>query len=243
VNSLYHHHVDQMAITRIGFLAFNGVTQLDLTGPYEILSRLPNTETFIVTKDKEDIVSDRNLVLRAHKSLEEGKKLDILIVPGGPGVNDLLGDKIILDYVRESASRAKYTTSVCTGSLVLGAAGLLNGKRAATHWTAREFLKEFGATPVNERFVVDGNIITGGGVTAGIDFGLFMAAELAGKAAAEKIQLALEYDPRPPFQAGSPDIAPEEVVAEFRSSTVKEQENRRQAVMKAAATLLLARDG
>src|SRR6266850_366708 len=150
-------------------------------------------------------------------------QLDLICVPGGAGMNALLNDAETLDFIRAQAKGARYVTSVCTGALVLGAAGLLQGKRAATHWMSREMLRAFGATPVAERVVVDGNVITGGGVTAGIDFALTVAAEAFGTELAKAIQLGIEYDPRPPFDAGSPERADAALVAKTRAAAAKRQ--------------------
>jgi cyclohexyl-isocyanide hydratase len=167
----------------------------------------------------------------------ECPQLDLICVPGGAGMNALLNDAETLDFVRAQAKGARYVTSVCTGALVLGAAGLLKDKRAATHWMSREMLSAFGATPVAERVVVDGNLITGGGVTAGIDFALTVAAEAFGPALAQKIQLGIEYDPHPPFEAGSPERADPALVAQARADAAKRQAERQAAVTAAAAKL------
>ena len=156
-------------------------------------------------------------------------------IPGGPGMNALLEDDPILAFVRRQGEQARYVTSVCTGALVLGAAGLLKGYKAATHWASMEFLPAFGATPVKTRVCIDRNRITGGGVPAGIDFGLYLAAQLTDRKTAEKIQLYIEYNPEPPFQAGSPHTAPSEVVGEFRTYVQSMLSQRREAVARAAA--------
>jgi len=158
-------------------------------------------------------------------------------VPGGAGMNPLLNDAETLDFIRRQAKGARYVTSVCTGALVLGAAGLLKGKRAATHWMSREMLAAFGATPVAERVVIDGNVITGGGVTAGIDFALTVAAEAFGPDLAKSIQLGIEYDPHPPFDAGSPERADAALVARTRAAAAARQNERQAAVTRAAANL------
>ena len=163
--------------------------------------------------------------------------LDVICIPGGPGMNALLEDDPILAFVRRQGEQARYVTSVCTGALVLGAAGLLKGYKAATHWASMEFLPAFGATPVKTRVCIDRNRITGGGVTAGIDFGLYLAAQLTDRKTAEKIQLYIEYNPEPPFQAGSPHTAPSEVVGEFRTYVQSMLSQRREAVARAAAKL------
>jgi cyclohexyl-isocyanide hydratase len=198
---------------QIGILIFPRVQQLDMTGPYEVFASLPAASVHLLWKDRAAITSATGLALAPTMTFDECPTLDVLCIPGGAGVNALLEDAEVLGFVRAQAARARYVTSVCTGSLVLGAAGLLRGRRATTHWLSHDFLEKFGAIPVHGRVVRDGNLITAGGVTAGIDFGLAVVAELAGRAQAEAIQLALEYAPAPPFRAGTPDEAPPAVLA------------------------------
>jgi cyclohexyl-isocyanide hydratase len=198
---------------QIGILVFPGVQQLDLTGPFEVFASLPDTKVHLIWKDRAPITSATGLVLGPTMIFDECPKLDVICVPGGGGVNALLDDAETLAFVRAQAKQARFVTSVCTGSLVLGAAGLLKGRRATTHWFAHDFLQKFGAIPVQARVVRDGNLITAGGVTAGIDFGLAVVAELVGRTEAEAIQLGLEYAPAPPFAAGTPDDAPSAVLA------------------------------
>jgi cyclohexyl-isocyanide hydratase len=164
-------------------------------------------------------------------------QLDLVCVPGGAGMNALLNDEETLAFLKRQAAGARYVTSVCTGALVLGAAGLLKGKRAATHWMSRDMLKAFGAIPVAERVVIDGNVVTGGGVTAGIDFALKIAAEAFGEELAKNIQLGIEYDPQPPFNAGSPGGAGAAIVEKARAGAAKRQAEREVAVKQAAARL------
>jgi cyclohexyl-isocyanide hydratase len=221
----------------IGFVMFPGMTQLDLTGPYEVLARLPGAEIHLVWKDTDPVRSDRGLALLPTDSFETCPALDLLCVPGGPGINDLLTDETVLSFIREQAWAARYVTSVCTGALVLGAAGLLRGKRATTHWMSHGLLAEFGAVPIEARVVVDGRIITGGGVTAGIDFGLAIVAQLAGRPTAEAIELGLEYDPQPPFGTGSPARAGAKLVARMRAMSARIQGVRTEQVRRAAAAL------
>ena len=201
----------------IGILVFPRVQQLDLTGPYEVLVMVPDARMHLVWKEQGAIPSATGLTLQATTSYSECPQLDVICVPGGPGINPLLHDAETLDFLRRQAPGARYVTSVCTGALVLGAAGLLEGKRATTHWAAHDLLARYGAIPTEGRVVRDGTIFTGGGVTAGIDFALTLAAELAGTAAAQGIQLQLEYAPAPPFDAGRPETAPPEVVAAIRA--------------------------
>lgn len=223
--------------TQIGLLLFPGLTQLDLTGPFEALARVPNTELHIVWKSTEPVVSDVGLRLLPSVTLDDCPDLDLICIPGGPGVNALLEDDAILSFVRRQGDRARYVTSVCSGALVLGAAGLLRGYKATTHWASMDFLPQFGAEPVHTRVCVDRNRITGGGVTAGIDFGLYLAAELADRSTAERIQLYLEYNPRPPFHAGHPDTADPEVVGAFQRHARAMIDERRDLVARAAARL------
>ena len=222
---------------RIGFLIFPRITQLDMTGPHEVFARMPGGEIHLVWKSLEPVVAQGGMSLIPTATLDTCPQLDLICIPGGPGMNPLLNDAPVLDFVRRQASGARYVTAVCTGALVLGAAGLLRGRRATTHWTAHEMLAAFGAIPVKDRIVIDGNLITGGGVTAGIDFALKVAAELLGEDAAKAIQLSIEYDPKPPFDAGSPERAGEAIVARQRQAATKAQAEREAAVARAAQRL------
>ena len=220
---------------RVGLLLFPGITQLDMTGPYEVFSRMPGSRVDVIWKDREPVRSDQGLALVPTARFDDVGDLDLVCVPGGPGVAALLEDEVVLDFLRRSAGNARYMTSVCTGALVLGAAGLLRGKRATTHWMSRELLAPFGAEPVQERVVRDGSIITGGGVTAGIDFALTVVAEVAGEAAARGVQLAIEYDPAPPFRSGSPAVADPELVAAARKAAAPRQREREALVARIAS--------
>lgn len=200
----------------IGMLVFPRLTQLDMTGPYEVLARLPNTVVHLIAKTREPVETDRGMMIVPNMTYADCPQLDVIMVPGGPGQQDLMEDETVLDFLRRQAAGAKYVTSVCTGSLVLGAAGLLKGRRATSHWAALDHLAPLGATAVSERVVVDGNVVTGAGVASGIDFALRLAAILEGEAAAREIQLQIEYDPDPPFRAGSPSTAAAETVAAVR---------------------------
>lgn len=202
---------------RFGFLLFPNVQQLDLTGPYEVFASARGTQVDLVWKNRDPVMSVTGLGFTPTATFDDSLRFDVLCVPGGGGVNALLTDEVVLDFIRAQAKHARYITSVCTGSLVLGAAGLLKGRQAATHWNAMDFLPRFGATPVHERVVRDGNIITAGGVTSGIDFGLSVLAELFGQREAEVVQLSLEYAPAPPFNAGTPTQAAPDIVTEARS--------------------------
>ncbi|MEZ0000039.1 cyclohexyl-isocyanide hydratase [Sinorhizobium fredii] len=192
---------------RFGILAFPDVQQLDLAGPYEIFASAEGTEVHLVWKDLSPVRSSTGLWIQPTVTFAECPQLDVLCVPGGSGINALLEDEETLDFVRKQATRVRYVTSVCTGSLVLGAAGVLRGRCATTHWNAHDFLDRFGAIPIRGRVVRDGNLITAGGVTSGIDFGLAVIAELLGQPEAETVQLSLEYAPEPPFHSGTPDEA------------------------------------
>ncbi|RWR31250.1 DJ-1/PfpI family protein [Sinirhodobacter populi] len=201
---------------RFGILAFPGVQQLDLTGPYEVFASAKGAEVHLIWKDLNPLRASTGLMLQPTVSLADCPPLDVLCIPGGGGVNALMEDQEVLDFIRARAGQVRYMTSVCTGSLVLGAAGLLRGRRATTHWNAHDFLARFGAIPVEGRVVRDGPLITAGGVTSGIDFGLAVIAELLGQAEAETVQLSLEYAPAPPFQAGTPETAPAAVLSAAR---------------------------
>jgi cyclohexyl-isocyanide hydratase len=196
-----------------GLLLFPRVQQLDLTGPYEVFASLPGARVDLVAREIAPVVSATGIMLVPTISFADCPPLDVICVPGGAGVNALLTDAETLDFVRKQASTARFVTSVCTGALVLGAAGLLRGKRATTHWAAHDLLAALGALPTHGRVVRDGNLLTGGGVTAGIDFALMLAAELMGREQAEMVQLNLEYAPAPPFNAGTPETASADVIA------------------------------
>ena len=189
-----------------GLLVFPGIQQLDLTGPYEVFSSAASSEVHLIWKDLKPVYSSSGLTFVPSTTFDHCPPLDVICIPGG-GVDPLLTDEVVLDFVRQQASRVQYITSVCTGALVLGAAGLLKGIKATTHWNAMDFLEVVGAIPTKERVVRDGNIITAGGVTSGIDFGLTILEELFGRAEAETVQLTLEYAPAPPFDSGAPDQA------------------------------------
>jgi len=197
---------------RIAMLLFPDLTQLDLTGPFEVLTRLPGAEVSLVWKSLDAVRSGTGLCISPTATLLDAPQADVLFVPGGTGLVPLLGDPAVLEFVQRQAAGARYVTAVCTGSLLLGAAGLLEGYRATTHWAFHEFLARCGAIAVRERVVVDRTRITGGGVTAGIDFALRLASELCDEQTARAIQLGLEYDPEPPFDSGSPERATPEVV-------------------------------
>lgn len=204
--------------THIGLLLYPGLTQLDLTGPYEVLHRLPDTKVHLLWKTLDIIESDSGLGLRPTTRLDECPELDVVMVPGGFGQMALMEDTTVLGFLARHGETAKWVTSVCTGALLLGAAGLLRGYEATTHWHYHSLLSMFGAIPKEARVVVDRNRITGGGVTAGIDFGLRLAAIMAGEEHAKGIELGLEYDPEPPFGCGHPRRADPKLVADVQAA-------------------------
>lgn len=221
----------------IGLLLFPNLTQLDLTGPWEVFARMPGVSNYLVWKDRQPVMSDRGLAILPTATFDDCPPLDLICIPGGPGQIALMDDEETLDFVRRTANNAQWVTSVCTGSLVLGAAGLLQGYRATTHWGSLDQLSLLGATPVAERVVRDGNRITGAGVTSGIDFALTVAEELFGRTVAENIQLQMEYDPEPPFHSGSPRSASPERLAQAQTQMQDFIARRRVATETAAAKL------
>src|SRR3954465_11361031 len=222
---------------QIGLVIFPKVTQLDLTGPVQVFSNVPGAQLHLIWKRIEPVPSDSVLVLTPTTSFADCPQLDVICVPGGAGPDDMVNDEEMLEFLRRQAEHAKYITSVCTGSLVLGAAGLLKGYRATTHWTAMDLLAPFGATPEKTRVCVDRNRITGGGVTAGIDFALTLVSIMVDRPTAELIQLRLEYNPAPPFNAGSPDTAPPEILAFMKEKIAPAQARRVEKINRAAARL------
>jgi cyclohexyl-isocyanide hydratase len=224
--------------TQIGFLLFPGIQQLDLTGPYDVLAALPDVQVRLIAQTLQPVASSTGLLLTPDLAMADCPPLDILCVPGGAGVELLMEDAPTLAFLRRQAPTLRYLTSVCTGALVLGAAGLLCGRRATTHWAYHDLLTPLGATAVQARVVRDGNLITGGGITAGIDFALVLAAELVGEHAAQVLQLALEYAPAPPFDSGSPATAPASVLQAARAKAAPAVRRRGEVV----ARVLAARD-
>jgi cyclohexyl-isocyanide hydratase len=218
-------------------ILFPGLTQLDLTGAYEVLARMPDTRVHLVAPTLHPVRSEWGLTISPDATFADAPTLDILCVPGGWGVNEYLDDEELLGFLRARGERARYITSVCSGALLLGAAGLLRGYRATTHWLSLDLLPLLGAEAVQQRVVRDRNRITGAGVTAGIDFGLALAAELFGPATAQRIQLAIEYAPAPPFDSGSPDTAPDDIRDALRRDS-RDALDRRRALVEAAARRL-----
>jgi cyclohexyl-isocyanide hydratase len=224
----------KIMLVEIGLLVFPNVQQLDLTGPYEVFASWPGARVRLVWKSREPIVSATGLRLEPDLTFDDCPQLDVVCMPGGDGINQLLDDEAVLAFLRRQAAGARFVTAVCTGALVLGAAGLLRGKRATTHWASHDLLAAFGAIPTQSRVVRDGALMTGGGATAGIDFALTLVAELADASTAQAIQLDLEYAPEPPFDAGTPSTAPEEVVAAARKRGVNLRAVRERLVEAAA---------
>jgi cyclohexyl-isocyanide hydratase len=222
---------------RIVFALFPRVTQLDFTGPYEVFARLPGARAILASTTGNSVEADGGMTFSHVRRLADIDRCALLCVPGGFGTIEAMEDIEYLDQIRRLARQARYVTSVCTGSLLLGAAGLLQGKRAACHWAWRDLLPLFGAVPDPARVVRDGNIITGGGVTAGIDMALTVVGEIAGTDFAEVIQLAMEYAPAPPFDAGSPERARSQIVAAARRRLDSTRETRDAAARRAADRL------
>jgi cyclohexyl-isocyanide hydratase len=222
---------------RIGMLAFPAMTQLDMTGPLQVFVSLPGAEVRVIWKTLDPIQTQGGLRLLPDTTLDDCPKLDVICVPGGTGVLELMDDEVVLSFLRARAEEAMFVGSICTGSLVLGAAGLLRGRKATTHWAWTDLLVPLGAIPTPGRVVRDAKFFTGGGVTAGIDFALTMVAEIAGREVAESIQLGIEYAPAPPFNAGSPDTARPELVAAVRGRMTALRVDREARVAKAAAAM------
>jgi cyclohexyl-isocyanide hydratase len=218
----------------IGMVIFPGMTPLDFVGPYEVFSQLPGCEIRVISQTVQPVVAKGGLQFLGDTTINDSPILDILFVPGGPGVGALLEDRELLEFLRHQAHHVRYITSVCTGALLLGAAGLLKGYRATTHWLSLDLLPVFGAIAVADRVVIDCNRITGGGITAGIDFALTIAAELFGSETAKMIQLLLEYDPAPPFACGHPRTADPAIVELFRGRRAELQAERLEQAQRAA---------
>lgn len=222
---------------QLAFLLFPGVTQLDLTGPVQFLSRLPGAKIDLVWDNLDPVPTDAGFSILPTATFATLPRADLICVPGGMGVAGVIDHAPALDWVRSVGNEAAWVTSVCTGSLVLGAAGLLKGYKATTHWAWHDMLALFGAEPVGARTVFDRNRVTGGGVTAGIDFALALMARIAGEDVARAVQLALEYDPAPPFSAGSPDKAGPELVAVYTERANRLAPGRKEAIAASARRL------
>ncbi|HTO82780.1 MAG TPA: DJ-1/PfpI family protein [Methylomirabilota bacterium] len=222
---------------QIGSLLFEGLDQIDLTGPFEVLAQISNATYRLYAKTTDTVRDMRGLRLAPDAALGDAPQLDVLHVPGGIGQQALMEDAAVLDWLRRQAAGARCVFSVCTGALVCGAAGLLNGRRATTHWASFHLLPFFGAIPVNRRVVVDGNLVCAAGVTAGIDGALRVAAELRGDAAAQAIQLYMVYAPEPPFDSGTPETAPTDIVERTRASLRTLTAQREETARRVAAQL------
>ena len=219
------------------FAIYPHVTQLDFTGPHEVLARLPGARCVLASSTGGDLEADGGLVFTKVRKLADIERCALICVPGGFGTIEAMEDQELLSQLRRLAGSARYVTSVCTGALILGAAGLLKGKRATSHWAWRDALSAFGATPDSARVVRDGNLFTGGGVTAGIDFALTVLAEVAGDEFAQSVQLGIEYAPAPPFNSGSPELAPPHILASTQQRYDRVRSARDAAVQRAAARL------
>ncbi|MBP0623108.1 DJ-1/PfpI family protein [Cupriavidus consociatus] len=211
---------------KIGGLIFPNMDQCDFTGPFEALSRIPNSTFHTLWKNKEIVRDMRGMQLVADTSFDEAPQLDVLLVPGGYGQEEAAADEAVLAFIRQQAEHALYVYSVCTGALLCGAAGLLHGRRATTHWTAMDVLPLYGAMPSDERVVIDGNYVSAGGVTSGIDGSLVLASLLRGERLAKELQLYMAYDPQPPFDAGSPATAPSDILSTVRARAAQITEQR-----------------
>jgi len=199
----------------IGFLIFPGQDQIDFTGPFEVLSRLPDVVTHVISKTTDPVRDIKGLILTPEITIADAPDLDVLVVSGGLGQQNLMDDHEILSLIRKQFESGRYVFSVCTGALLCGAAGILKGKRGTTHWAAWDLLKYYGAEPVKSRFVIDGNYISTAGITAGIDGALEFAAILCGEDVAKEIQLDIEYAPAPPFDSGTPEKASRDTINDF----------------------------
>lgn len=219
---------------RFGILVFPNVQQLDLTAPYEIFASAEGCETHLIWKDRAPLVSSTGLRLAPTATFDDCPALDVLCVPGGAGVNPLMEDAVVLEFLRRRAAEVRLLTSVCTGSLLLGAAGLLVGRKATSHWNALDLLENFGAVPTHGRIVRDGALITAGGVASGMDFGLAVLAELLGRDEAETVQLTLEYAPAPPFRSGRPEDARPAILAAARARLAASRGAREEIVRRVA---------
>ena len=221
----------------IGSLLFEGLDQIDLTGPFEVLSRIPNATYRLYGRTADPVRDIKGLRLTPDAALADAPQLDVLHVPGGPGQEALMEDEAVLGWIRHQAAGARSVFSVCTGALLCGAAGRLRGRRATTHWASFHLLPFFGAVPVNERVVMDGDWVFAAGVTAGIDGALRLTAELRGDAAAQAIQLEMAYAPEPPFNSGTPETAPPAILSGAREA-MRDLITRREATARHTATRL-----
>jgi cyclohexyl-isocyanide hydratase len=225
---------------RIGAIIYSDLDQLDFTGPFEVLVRLPKSTVHVLGTKIGPVRDHMGLILTPEATLEHSPDLDVLLVPGGPGQQALMNDEPVLAFIRNHVNAGKVLFSVCTGALICGAAGVLRERRVTTHWSAFDLLQYFGAVPVNERVVIDGNIVSAAGITAGLDGALVLSSLLRGEEAAQRIQLAIQYAPEPPFHAGAPETAPPEVLADVKAGSRALYEARLAAVREASVTLGVA---
>lgn len=219
---------------QVNIIIVPNMVQLDITGPFEVLARTPGWKVDLVAASPEPVRTDRGLTLVPSATREGAPPSDILVVPGGTGIDHAMHQQEWVDYVRREGQRARYVFGICTGSLMLGAAGLLVGRRSGGHWQARDLLAQFGAKPSDDRMTIDGKFYTSGGVTSGIDMALRVVADVAGETAARKIQLAIEYDPAPPFAGGNPFTSPPEIKAAVLADSAKRRAEREAMVAEAA---------
>jgi len=222
-------------VIRAAILLFPQIDQLDCTGPFEVLSRVPDMQVDLVAKTMDPIIDMKGLKLTPTADFKSAAQPDVLVIPGGYGQFPLMTDALTIQWLQSVATKATHFLFVCTGSLLAGMAGLLEGRRATTHWSAHHLLGLFGATPVDERVVHDGSVVTTAGVTGGIDGALYLAAQIAGEQVAQEIQLYMEYEPQPPFHAGTPKLAPPSVLSAVRDRAASITEQRR-VVSEAYAT-------
>lgn len=224
----------------VNMLLIRNIVQLDLTGPYEVLARVPGWRVELVAASFDPVRTDRGLTIFPTLARANARKPDILVVPGGAGIDDVLLDAEWVNFTREQADAANHVFGICTGSFLLAAAGLLRGRKAGAHWQARDLLAHFGAIPSDERMVIDGKFYTCGGVTSGIDMALRVAADVAGIDTARKIQLQMEYDPQPPFAGGTPFTSPPEIVDAVRTASVRRRTAREALMPRAAAAMRMS---
>jgi cyclohexyl-isocyanide hydratase len=225
-----------VGMTRIGMVLFPNLTLLDLIGPHQVFSSFPDAQVELVAAQAGTVRSDSGVEIMPSTTFAHAGDFDVLFVPGGYGVNAAMEDRGTIEFLAANGARTRWVTSVCTGAFLLGAAGLLRGYRATTHWRYLELLHHFGALPSDERVVVDRNRITGGGVTAGIDFGLALAQKLFGLEQTQRAQLYLQYDPQPPLRGGSPRTAPPEIVQAVREESAANFERRKEIVERLTAS-------
>jgi len=227
----------------IGAIIYPQIDQADFTGPFEVLSRIPNSTFHVLWKEVMPVLDLKGLILTPDTTFANAPNLDLLVVPGGWGQEALMEDNVVLDFIRAHAKAGKYILSVCTGALIVGAAGLLRGVKTTTHWSSHHLLEYFGANPFDGRVVVDGKFVSTAGVTAGIDGALWAVALLRSQREAEEIQLAIEYDPEPPFESGTPETAPAEAVETVRSQFEKISAIRLATAKRIASQLGIAAKG